>query len=107
MLAERLAASTSSLRATENRIQISRSSTLGEASAEILKEALARNPRARGEGEAAVAAIEKRFIDAGVCRASQEGEPPSEFGVDERRVEERHGDQCSQRRAHPEAAVDH
>jgi hypothetical protein len=41
------------------------------------------------------------------CRAGQEGEPPSKFGVDEGRVQQRHGDQRAERRADPKAAVDH
>ena len=40
-------------------------------------------------------------------RAGQEGEPPAELRVDERRVEQRDRDQRAERRADPEAAVDH
>jgi hypothetical protein len=48
-----------------------------------------------------------REYDEADQRAGQEGEPPSKFGVEERRVQQRHGDQRAERRAHPEAAVDH
>src|SRR5262249_25586465 len=39
-------------------------------------------------------------------RAGQEGEAPSELGIEERRIEERHRDQGAERRADPETAVD-
>ena len=40
-------------------------------------------------------------------RAGQEGEPPSELRIDQRRIEQRDRDQGAERRADPKAAVDH